>query len=191
MTAPGSGTLALTQNLIFRQAEGIELTARFSVDMGGAGDLEISGTVNHLLTGEGQSETFADVVDCVGKYGNTCTFPVPETAWIQRTSWYFMEDFMISYLWRHIGSVDIEDPQREFTFDQFESVDSYDYIDLTGTWQATDQISVSLSIFNLFEEDPPVVGGEVATTASNSGNTFPSSYDVLGRVFTAGVRLRF
>ena len=191
LTAPGSGTRAVTQNLIFRRAEGLEVSASFGVDLGNAGDLEISGTVNHYLTNEFQSETFLPVVDCVGKYGNSCAFPTYETRWIQRTSWYFKEDFMVSYLWRHLGSADIEDPQQAGTFPQFRSIDSYDYIDLTGTWQATDQISVSLSVYNLFGEDPPVVGGEVGTTASNSGNTFPSSYDVLGTVFTAGVRLRF
>ena len=62
---------------------------------------------------------------------------------------------MISYLWSHLDSVNIEDPQVAGTFPQFRSIGSYDYFDLTGTWQATDQIGVTLAIYNLFDEDPP------------------------------------
>ena len=98
---------------------------------------------------------------------------------------------MVSYLWRHIGSVDVEAPQLAGTFPAFQTSDSVDYFDLSGTWQATDEISVSISVYNLFGEDPPVVGNEAGTTSSNSGNTFPSVYDVLGTVYTAGFNLRF
>ena len=98
---------------------------------------------------------------------------------------------MVSYLWRHLGSVDVEESQFAGTFPAFQSIDSYDYVDLTATWQATDYINVQMSILNIFDEDPPVVGNEAASTASNSGNTFPSNYDVLGTMFTAGFNLRF
>lgn len=191
LTLPGSGTNAFTQNLDFLKAEGIEASASLTVDIGDAGMLEFSGTLNHYLTQESQSSPFVNVVDCVGRYGNTCGNPLPETRWIQRTSWHFKDDFMVSYLWRHIGSVDIEQPQVAGTFEAFRNIGSVNYVDLTGTWQVMDQISLSLAVYNLFGEDPPVVGNEAGTTASNSGNTFPSAYDVLGTVFTAGFNLRF
>ena len=87
---------------------------------------------------------------------------------------------MVSYLWRHIGSTDIEAPQVAGTFEAFRSIDSVNYFDLTGTWQITDEIGVNLAIYNIFDEQPPVVGNEAGTTAANSGNTFPSMYDTLG-----------
>jgi len=191
LTLPGSGTQAFTQNLDFARAEGLELSATFGIDLGAAGELEISGTVNHYLTQESRAASFLPVTECVGRYGNTCGNPLPETRWIQRTAWYFKENFMVSYLWRHSDSVDIEAPQTAGTFAAFRSIDSVDYIDLTGNWQATEQINVSLSVYNLFGEEPPVVGNEAGTTASNSGNTFPSFYDTLGTVYTAGFNLRF
>jgi len=46
-------------------------------------------------------------------------------------------------------------------------------------------------VTNLFEEDPPVVGNEAADTTSNSLNTFPSTYDPLGRVFSIGLNAKF
>jgi outer membrane receptor protein involved in Fe transport len=191
LTLPGSGTQAFTQNLDFARAEGLELSATFGVDLGAAGDLEISGTVNHYLTQESRAASFLPVTECVGRYGNTCGNPLPETRWIQRTAWFFKEDFMVSYLWRHLDSVDIEAPQVAGTFPAFRSIGSVDYFDLTGTWQATPQIGVNLSVYNVLGEEPPVVGNEAGTTSSNSGNTFPSFYDTLGTVFTAGFNLRF
>jgi len=191
LTLPGSGTNAVTQNLEYLTAEGIEMSASFTVDAGRFGEVDISGTVNHYLTQESLSSPFVNVVECVGKYGNTCGNPLPETRWIQRTSWYFNDDMMVSYLWRHIGSTDIEDPQVADTFEPFRSIDSVDYFDLTGTWQVTDEIGVNLAIYNIFDEDPPVVGNEAGTTAANSGNTFPSMYDTLGTIYTAGFNLEF
>ena len=41
----------------------------------------------------------------------------------------------------------------------------------------------------MFDKDPPVVGNDVGDTSSNSGNTFPSTYSPLGRIFRAGVKL--
>ena len=191
LTLPGSGTNAFTQNLEYLKAEGLEVSASFTVDAGRFGEVDISGTVNHYLTQESLSSPFVNVVECIGKYGNSCGNPLPETRWIQRTSWYFNDDMMVSYLWRHIGSTDIEDPQVAGTFEPFRSIDSVDYIDLTGTWQITDEIGINLAIYNIFDEQPPVVGNEAGTTAANSGNTFPSMYDTLGTVYTAGFNLQF
>ncbi|MDJ0938478.1 MAG: TonB-dependent receptor [Woeseiaceae bacterium] len=191
LTLPGSGTNAFTQNLEYLRAEGLEVSGAFTVDIGRFGELDISGTINHYLTQESLSSPFVNVVECVGKYGNSCGNPLPETRFIQRTSWIINDDILVSYLWRHIGSVDIEDPQVAGTFEAFRSIDSVNYVDLTGTWQVTDEIGVNLAIYNVFDEDPPVVGNEAGTTASNSGNTFPSMYDTLGTVFTAGFNLRF
>ena len=44
---------------------------------------------------------------------------------------------------------------------------------------------------NVLEKEPPVVGNEAGSTAFNSGNTFPSSYSALGRIFRAGVKVTF
>ena len=44
---------------------------------------------------------------------------------------------------------------------------------------------------NLFDKQPPIVGGEAGSTTFNSGNTFPSTYDALGRRFAASARIRF
>jgi outer membrane receptor protein involved in Fe transport len=44
---------------------------------------------------------------------------------------------------------------------------------------------------NLFDKQPPTVGGTVGSTTYNGGNTYPSTYDPLGRSFRMGARLKF
>ena len=90
-----------------------------------------------------------------------------------------------------MGAVEVESTEKAATFETFQNIGSVDYFDLTGTWQINDQININASIQNLFNQDPPVVGNEAADTSSNSGNTFPSSYDVLGSVYTVGFRYSF
>jgi hypothetical protein len=43
----------------------------------------------------------------------------------------------------------------------------------------------------VLDKDPPAVGANVGGTSFNSGNTFPTIYDPIGRSFTMGVRLKF
>ena len=52
-------------------------------------------------------------------------------------------------------------------------------------------VRLSANVNNMFEKDPPVVGNEAADTGSNSGNTFPSHYDTVGRVYVFGVTATF
>jgi iron complex outermembrane receptor protein len=41
------------------------------------------------------------------------------------------------------------------------------------------------------DEEAPFVETETGSTPFNSGNTYPSTYDVLGRVFTVGATVKF
>jgi outer membrane receptor protein involved in Fe transport len=192
LTEDGSGVELLTTNLDYIKAEGIEFGFQFNVGLP-LGELTVSGNLNHYLTQESQSSATTPVLDCLGFYGTSCGNPLPENRWIQRTTWSVgMFDF--SYLWRHLDSVDIEQVQivtDPGVFPAFQSIDSYDYFDLYASANLTDYLSVNIGVTNVTDEDPPVVGNEAGTTSANSGNTFPSTYDVLGRVFTAGVKFRF
>jgi outer membrane receptor protein involved in Fe transport len=44
---------------------------------------------------------------------------------------------------------------------------------------------------NIFDKDPPFVGNTAGSTSANSGNTFPATYDPLGRRFAASARIKF
>jgi iron complex outermembrane recepter protein len=199
LTLPGSGVVLLTENLVYLQAEGIELNGSFGVDIGDAGKLTFSASINKYLTQESLSSTELDVIDCKGRFGNQCGNPLPEVRWIQRTTWE-KGPYEVSLLWRHLGEVEVEPVQYVQTFEfispagvaePFRKIDAYNYFDLTAAWDVRDNITVRAGMTNIFDKDPPVVGNEAGTTASNSGNTFPSVYDPLGRRYSVSFNVKF
>lgn len=189
LTGSAAGVDQFTTNLKFLQAEGIEIGINFGIDIGDMGELDFSANINKYLTQESQSSDSVPVLDCKGFYGTSCD-PLSDLRWIQRTTW-TMDDFTVSLLWRHIDAVEVEPGERSLRFEAFRSIGSYNYFDLFGSWQFHDNITFTLGIDNMFDKDPPVVGNDVGDTSSNSGNTFPSNYDTLGRIYKAGLKFKF
>ena len=189
LTLSGSGVELFTTNLKSRQVEGVEINVDFSFDLGEMGELSFNANINKYLTHEQQSSNESALIDCKGKFGTTCS-PTSDLRWIQRTTWNW-NDLTVSALWRHMSSVDIQGDQVADTFDQFESIESYDYVDLFASYHYGDHTRFTFGIDNIFEKDAPVLGGEVGETAFNSGNTFPSTYDNLGRMYKMGVKFTF
>lgn len=189
LTLPGAGVELLTRNKIFLRAEGVELGFSFGVPLG-MGDLSFSGNVNKYLTHEFQSLGALPVVDCNGFYGTSCQNARPEIRMIERTTWNF-NDLSLSAQFRYMGPVDVEPPEAANTFPNFRHIGGRTYIDLYASYRFADRYLLSFGAMNVTDKDPPVVGNEAASTDFNSGNTFPASYDVLGRIYTLQVNMQF
>ncbi|MFZ2508120.1 MAG: TonB-dependent receptor [Steroidobacteraceae bacterium] len=190
LTIDGSGVELFTTNLNFLNAEGIEVGFALGFDIGRFGTLSFNGQINHYLSQESQSADTAPVIECAGFYGTSCGLPISEDRWVQRTTWDY-NDFTASMLWRHLSSTKVEAVEASGTFEAFRSIPSYDYLDLYFGYRLWDKAQVSLSVVNVFEEHPPIVGNESGSTTFNSGNTYPSNYDTLGRVYTVGLNVKF
>jgi len=183
-----AGVEQYTTNLSYLQAEGLELGVNFGFDLANLGNLQFYANVNKYLTQESQSSPTVPVIDCKGFYGTSCD-PISDLRWVQGTTWSW-NDLSLNLQWRHIGSVDKELPEVAGTFAAFRSIDSYNYLDLSASYNLwDDRIRLTGGIQNLTDKDPPVLGNEVGDTSSNSGNTFPSNYDMLGRVYSLGFRM--
>ena len=189
LATSGAGLPGYNTNLTFRRAEGIEISANTGYDLGNWGNLDINVNANYYMTNELQSAPFSAVVDCNGYYGTTCD-PVPQLRIVQRTTWRF-DDVELSYLWRHLSGMDAQTGEAANLFPAFRSIEAYDYFDLAGSYRLNDNVRFNATVTNIFDEDPPVIGNSTGTTSFNSGNTFPSLYDVLGRVYTVGVTVNF
>ncbi len=117
---------------------------------------------------------------------------------MQRTTW-SGGMFSVSYMWHHIDGVDIEEVQANDpgsgaqieTFKKFQTIGAYDYFDLYASANLWENVSLNFGVTNVLDKDPPVVGNEAGTTSTNSGNTFPSVYDTIGRVYTVGLNVKF
>ncbi len=204
LTLPGAGIQAYTTNLNYLRAEGLELGTSFNVDMedlgatGDWGQLAFQMNVNYYLTQESQSSVQTPVLDCLGRYGKSCPGgtgsslgnPLPKVRWVQRLNWN-VGDLSLGYTWRHIGGSELEDTQKANTFDKFEHIKAYNYIDLQASYQVLEEVRISAGVTNVFDKDPPIIGDTTGSTTANSGNTYPSMYDPLGRVFSIGMNVRF
>ena len=193
LALPGSGIETFTTNLNYLQARGIEVGFNVGLGLGELGGLKFTGDYNHYLKQESQSSdssVVTPVIDCLGYYGTSCGNPLPVDRWIQRTTWDW-NLLEVSYLWRHLGEAEREKPEVGGSIPQFTRIAPYDYLDLSASYKVYGDMRLSIVARNVLDKDPPVVGDTAATTSANSGNTFPSVYDTLGRVYVFGVDAKF
>ena len=63
------------------------------------------------------------------------------------------------------------------------------YFDLAANWAVTEKSSILLGINNVLDDDPPL-SSAVGTTGN--GNTYPQTYDAMGRwIFVRGRSVSF
>jgi iron complex outermembrane receptor protein len=189
LTLGGAGIQLLTRNKVYSQAEGVELGFQFGFNVG-MGDLMFTGTANKYLTHEYQSLSALPVVDCNGYFGTSCQNVRPDFRMIERTTWN-VNNLSLSAQLRHIGAVSVEPIERNGVYTEFRDLASETYVDLYASYTFADKYLLSFGAMNVTDIDPPVVGNEAAATDWNSGNTFPSTYDVLGRVYTLQLSMQF
>ncbi|MBS0283537.1 MAG: TonB-dependent receptor [Proteobacteria bacterium] len=163
--------------------------------------------------GAGLALPVTDTRECVGYYSQNCGSPgsagpsssagslQPKFTWNQRTTLTF-GNIDLSLLWRHIDSMQAEPGVVAFNGTissgvlagqqvNFGKIPAYNYFDLSARFGVSENFDLTISVMNMFDKDPPIVGGTIGSTSYNSGNTFPSTYDALGRRFAVGARLKF
>ncbi|MGE0290589.1 MAG: TonB-dependent receptor, partial [Bradyrhizobium sp.] len=197
--------LALS-NLGTLETSGVDFTINYrrNLDILGGVGLAINGVLNWQDENLFQAGPNGINRECVGFYSANCLQPIFEWQWSLRTTLTF-DNIDVSLLWRHLDNV-VYEPGIGTLFAgtlaastgpvagrqvDFNRIGSFDYFDLTTRFAIDDHLTITLSVQNLFDRDPPIVGGEAGSTTYNSGNTFPSTYDALGRRFVAAARIRF
>lgn len=131
--------------------------------------------------------------ECIGYYSVNCGLAgsiQPEIQWNQRTT-LTIGKVDLSYLWRHIGSVEVEPLVADGFLEDFRKIDAANYFDVAARVEVLENFTMTLTVSNIFDKKPPIVGNTIGSTAFNSGNTYPSTYDALGRRYNVGVKLRF
>lgn len=181
-----------SSNLALFSAEGVDVRVDYSWDAEqmGLGSEWGSFSVNYFSTftmeNGYQTSAIAGFVTCEGEYGLECGEPTPEYKHFAQLSW-FVGNVTSSLRWRHIGEMTADDATIGFVGDLSDDIEAYNYIDLTFAYDINDNARFSLGIQNVTDEDPPVLG----STASEQANTWPASYETLGRRLFLGTTLRF
>jgi outer membrane receptor protein involved in Fe transport len=73
----------------------------------------------------------------------------------------------------------------------FGHIPAYNYFDLTTRFTVQKNFTLTVAVLNLLNKAPPLVGGTIGSTAYNSGNTYPSTYDALGRRVAVNAKISF
>ena len=144
-------------------------------------------------------------IECTGFFAGNCGEPTPEFKWTARAS-FIDGPLTTSFRWRHLSSVDDQgtgaDPDFA-TYNGIDTIDSYDLLDLTFSFDATERMNFTFGVNNLFDtlpgtplfdEDGVVINRPNSLLLGDNqeqANTYPSTFDVLGRDFFVSASLKF
>ncbi|WP_447726927.1 TonB-dependent receptor domain-containing protein [Sphingomonas koreensis] len=195
--------------------DGIDLAVSYQRKFGDVGlNLNFTGNwTNHLRF---RASPTALNRECVGYYSVNCGPSnaasggqiQPKFSFQQRTTLSF-GPADVSLLWRYIHPVRYEPgltPIFSGTItagpggagspmvgrvENFNHIEAFHYFDLTTRFEVNEHLDLVFGVSNLFDREPPITGHNVGQTGSNSGNTFPSTYDTIGRRFNASAKIRF
>ena len=181
----------LNTNIGALYTRGYDVNASYTgIEIGRFGSLAVNltGTLLDELTtipGAGidlhpDPDVFLDEYDCVGFYSSVCFIPNPEWRHRFRVSWQTPWDLDLSATWRHYSSVrGLEGANDPMDTSQIDArLPAENYFDLAANWAVTEKAIVTLGINNVLD-DNPTLSEQVGTTGN--GNTYPQTYDALGR----------
>ncbi|WP_419814257.1 TonB-dependent receptor domain-containing protein [Glacieibacterium sp.] len=191
------------------KTRGIDVTANFRTDLTEDLRLALSANANYVLNYKFQAGPGGLNRECAGYYSVNC-LPgnglvsgsggslLPKFSLNQRTTLSF-GGVDLSLLWRHISPLKQEPFDANASnfgsngpaFPAYRRIKAYDWFDLSSRFMVGERLEITLTVENLLDKDPPSVGSNIGQTSYNSGNTFPSTYDAIGRRFTAGARIKF
>ena len=205
------GLFAPLSNQGLLLTDGVDVVANYNRDLGFAA-WAVNFVGNYTLNSKFKATPNGLNRECTGFYSVNCSFTgslQPKYQWSLRNT-FTIEDIDLSLLWRHIDKFrqepqDVIDTGPAFvgtlpatgggalsgrTVD-FGRIKSFDYFDLTMRFNVSENFTFTATVQNLLDKQPPVIGSSIGATTFDSGNTYPSTYDTLGRRYAVSARLRF
>ena len=175
-------------NVQLLTVEGVDVGARYAFDLPPnlPGDrLILDYAADFLMSQTFKNGAAAASVDCTGRFGSACALGgvsrvLPEYRHRFNASW-IQGPVTVRGTWRVIGEVEDASPT---TF-RVEQIDAQHYFDVSTAFDINPSVRIVAGIENLLDEEPPTLGGNAA-----DANTFPASYDVIGRRVGVSLTLR-
>ncbi|MEO7240593.1 MAG: TonB-dependent receptor [Sphingomicrobium sp.] len=193
------------------KTDGYDISSSYSHGFGRIGNLSASFNGTYLRkykVNNGLTEPY----DCAGLYGPVCSSgvvassaPMPKWRHKARVTLEMPFGLGLSAQWRHIGKVKAETLEDNETIGGATTADpglrikSYNYLDLAATLSLNDRYNFRVGMNNVFDKDPPRVtsgnagldGTNLCPTGPCNGNTYPGTWDALGRYAYIGATLNF
>ncbi|HSV04076.1 MAG TPA: TonB-dependent receptor [Phenylobacterium sp.] len=202
---------AIETNTGFLQEKGVDIAANYHANFSdwGLGDygglaFNFNGTyTQHYVL---QPTTGGGTFDCAGLYGPVCSSfatggPTPKWRHKLRVTWTTPWPLELSAQWRYISRVAFDGNQSNPFLNTPGVVNVVDahipavsYFDLSGTWKVRDTITLRAGVNNVFDKDPKILDSNVFPASGppfGNGNTYPGTYDALGRFAFVGITADF
>jgi outer membrane receptor protein involved in Fe transport len=193
-TPPNGGFIVATNlNLSFKETEGLDLGADYSLKLDEMGRVDFAFKGTYLQKFEAEDAPGFGSYDCAGYHGATCGTPAPKWRHSLRTTWRSPWNVDLSLNWRHIDEVKAEglssDPHLNAPVDPLvRKLKAIDYFDIGASYKATKNITLSAAVNNVLDTDPPIRNNGAGFT---NGNTYPEVYDALGRRVSLTLNAKF
>lgn len=200
--ATTGGLFGTTNNLGRLFTDGVDLLMNYRTDLGFANlTWSFVGNWTHSSKYKANAADPASLNrECVGYYSVNCSFTgsiQPEFQFSQRFTLGFKK-VDLSLLWRWIDAMNFEPQQiiddggdADSVDPKFRHISPHHYFDLTARFNVNENLVFTATVQNLLNQKPPIVGNTIGATTYNSGNTYPSTYDALGRRYAVSAKLKF
>jgi outer membrane receptor protein involved in Fe transport len=190
-------TITTNQNLGVVAARGIDFSASYPWNLGGAGFINFSMLGSTML--ENSLENPLVNYDCAGYMGNQCGNPSPAWRHRLRASWNTNFKATFSLGWRFMSSVknddfsDDPDLSNEALHARLELAGSdefpaYNWFDFAAIYKFSDQIRVTAGVNNFLDKEPPLGAG---LSDIDYGPGYYGMYDYMGRALYANLQFEF
>lgn len=205
----GGFVSAQTTNTGFLSTRGLDFEANYQVDladwsMSGYGSLGFNFVGTWLDTLKTNPLPGIGTFDCSGLFGVVCGTPNPVWRHKLRATWVSPWDMDLSLQWRHLSSVKLDANTSDPLLNGVcgapcadipdNRISDFDYFDLSGNWTVRQGVEIRAGVDNLFDKNPPTVDSNALSIAGapfGNGNTYPGTYDSLGRTIFVGVTLKY
>ena len=164
------------------ETEGVDFDISYAKEFSDMGRLNMKLIGTYLTDWTTEPVKGEGFIECLGHWDRTsCNNPTPEWRWNLVSTWTTPWDSTITGTLRYMGEV-------EELNDGPTDLDAVTYLDVATSWDVLDNVTVRFGINNLLDEEPEIIPN--APSGIGNGNTFPGSYDTLGRYVFAGVTYR-
>lgn len=184
------------------QTRGLEFSGNYAREIGGLGTVSLN-FIGTKLDKYEVDNGLTPLYNCAGYYGTTCGGPLPKWRHKLRATLATKMGLGFSAQWRYFGpvSIDYANPSTSLAGNYYNfgsRIGSQSYFDLSMSANIGSNFSWRLGVNNLLDREPPLVtsgsGGFGASACAGTvcnGNTYPGTYDSLGRYIYTGITLDF
>ena len=198
------------------ETRGIDIDLSYGFDVGPAGKIRTNliGTYVDEYVVTPIAADPKTKYNCAGLYGDTCSGgastsnPIFRWRHTLRTTWSTpWQGLDLTASWRYFSAMKLDSLSPNHNLSAFfqtgatvanggvsssdAAIKAFNYLDLSAAVKLADKLTFRVGVNNVFDKDPPVIGGSNLPGTAGNGNTFPQVYDALGRFIFGQLTVQF